>query len=99
LPQRRRFNQVGKRPPFGLGGSDKRFVGFIVQPHGKCFRHDRAPSFVFIMNINECALTVKRHGQRRPNRGLFSCLMLFASHHLFMRAFSTASGFLSITVK
>jgi hypothetical protein len=34
-----------------------------------------------------------------PNRGLFSCLMPLASHDLFMRAFSTASGFRSITVK
>ena len=28
-----------------------------------------------------------------------SCLVPFASHDLFMSAFSTASGFLSITVK
>jgi hypothetical protein len=38
-------------------------------------------------------------GQRSPDRGAFSCLMPFASHDLFMRALSTASGFLSITVK
>jgi hypothetical protein len=34
VPQRRGFNQVGERPPFGLGGSDKRLIGLIVQPHG-----------------------------------------------------------------
>jgi hypothetical protein len=34
VPQRCGFNQVGDRPPFDLGGSDKRFIGFVVQPHG-----------------------------------------------------------------
>ncbi|MGB7592798.1 MAG: hypothetical protein WBO19_16300, partial [Terriglobia bacterium] len=37
--------------------------------------------------------------QCNPDRGLFSCLMPFAPHDLFMSAFSTASGFPSITVK
>jgi hypothetical protein len=57
VSQRRGFNQVGERAPLGVGGSDKRFIGFIVQPHGECFSHDRAPSFVFITNINECSPT------------------------------------------
>jgi hypothetical protein len=39
------------------------------------------------------------HGQRNPAPAVFLCLIPFASHALFMRAFSTASGFLSITVK
>jgi hypothetical protein len=37
--------------------------------------------------------------QCRLNGGLFSCLIPFASHGLFIRAFSTASAFLAITVK
>jgi hypothetical protein len=43
-------------------------------------------------------LTTRWHSQRSLDRGLFSCLMPFASHDLFMSAFSAASGFLSITV-
>jgi len=57
VPERCGFHQVGERPPFGLGGSDERLIGQVVQPHGECFRHDRAPSFVIIVNINECAAT------------------------------------------
>jgi hypothetical protein len=53
LAQCRGFNQIGERPPFRLGGSDKRRVGFIVQPHGKGFGHIQTPSVVLIMNMNE----------------------------------------------
>ncbi len=41
----------------------------------------------------------RRAGVRALRYHAGSCLMPFASHGLFMRAFSTASGFLSITVK
>jgi hypothetical protein len=57
VPERCGFNQVRERPPFGLRGSDERFIGYVVKPHGKCFRHDGTPSFVFIVNINEGAPT------------------------------------------
>ena len=41
----------------------------------------------------------RSHGQLFPDGGVLSRLMCFASHDLFMGAFSTACGFLSITVK
>ncbi len=41
----------------------------------------------------------RRAGVRALRYLAGSCLMPLASHDLFMSAFSTASGFLSITVK
>ncbi len=59
------------------------------------------------MVTSTCLLTSKEERpQSNPARGGItlrynagSCLLPLASHHLFMSAFSTASGFLSITVK
>ena len=51
--QRRALYQIGQRPPLGLGSPDKSLVGLVVQPHGQSLWHSRAPSNIFIMNINE----------------------------------------------
>jgi hypothetical protein len=39
------------------------------------------------------------HDEGSPDRGVFSSLIPLASHDLFISAFSTASGLLSIPVK
>ena len=75
----------------------------FVEAPGTCLdKVGRAAVFNFVLYMAKGLrqfLEAGSHSQRSPDRGLFSCLMPLASHDLFVSAFSTASGFLSITVK
>ena len=81
-------------PRRGFGGAAKMF-------EERCFGHgQRKFGFPCLRRVNSPRRWKRRSdGERALRYYAGSCLMALASHDLFMRAFSTASGFLSITVK
>jgi hypothetical protein len=81
-------------PRRGFDGAAKMF-------EERCFGHgQRKFGFPCLRRVNSPRRWKSRSaGERALRYHLASCLMALASHDLFMRAFSTASGFLPITVK